>query len=277
MTVCRPEAFGIGWRRSGQIWLRQGRPLSGRRGRTDESSEEQTEWQARIEKLVARLTADVPADVAERSAEQQARWILAHTLDWHRREEKTVWWEYFRLSGLSSEDLFDERAAFSGLAFIGKVGGTAKAPVHRYRFPAQETELRGGEDLCRTGGEKIGDGRRAFRWMSGSSTSRNACDSAELHPDAVFAHEVIGTRSAGRVAAADGGLGGRYGLVGEGDYAAARGLLLQAAAAAGGRALAIAGETMLAAGDPHRAQSCGGRVAHSGASRDGEDSCRVRA
>src|SRR5450631_748578 len=121
-----------------------------------ETSEERTAWQARVEELIARLTSGVPADVAERSAEQQSRWILAHTLDWHRREEKTVWWEYFRLSGLSSEDLFGERAALSGLTFVVNAGGTARAPVHRYRFPAQETELRGGEDLRRAGGEKFG-------------------------------------------------------------------------------------------------------------------------
>src|SRR5258708_1219089 len=121
-----------------------------------EVSEELTAWQKRVEELLGGLTADIPVDVGERSREQQARWILAHTLDWHRREEKTVWWEYFRLSGLSNDDLFDERAALSGLTFDGSAGGTVKAPVHRYRFPAQETELRGGEDLRRAGGEKFG-------------------------------------------------------------------------------------------------------------------------
>jgi hypothetical protein len=34
------------------------------------------------------LTVDVPVDLAERNAEQQGRWILAHILDFHRREEK---------------------------------------------------------------------------------------------------------------------------------------------------------------------------------------------
>lgn len=96
-------------------------------------SEELTAWQKRVEALVGRLTADIPVDVAERSAEQQARWILAHTLDWHRREEKTVWWEYFRLSALSADDLFDERAALSGLAFVGNAGGSATAPLCRQR------------------------------------------------------------------------------------------------------------------------------------------------
>ena len=36
------------------------------------------------------------------------------------------------------------------------VGGTAQAPIHRYRFPPQETELRGGEELRNLGGDKLG-------------------------------------------------------------------------------------------------------------------------
>jgi hypothetical protein len=35
-------------------------------------------------------------------------------------------------------------------------GGTAKAPIHHYRFPPQETELRGGEEVRAVGGTKLG-------------------------------------------------------------------------------------------------------------------------
>jgi hypothetical protein len=73
-------------------------------------------------------------------------------LDWHRRENKAVWWEYFRLSALSSDELIDEPCAISGLTFLDSIGGTAKAPVHRYAFPIQDTDLRGGEDLRSCGG-----------------------------------------------------------------------------------------------------------------------------
>ena len=103
--------------------------------------------------MIERLTEDVPADVAERTAEQHARWLLAHTLDWHRREQKALWWECFRLSDLGAEDLLDERAGLSGLTFVGVNGGTAKAPIHRYSFPPQETEMRGGEDLRNLGAQ----------------------------------------------------------------------------------------------------------------------------
>ena len=111
---------------------------------------------------------------AERNEEQQARWILANILDWHRREEKAVWWEYFRLADLSAEDLLDERAGLSGLVFVGDAGGTAKAPIHRYRFPPQETEIRGGEELLQSRRRPSSAKSRPSPSMTTPSTSRSA-------------------------------------------------------------------------------------------------------
>ena len=121
-----------------------------------EASEAIGDWQARIDALVGHLTSDIPDDDAERSDEQRARWTLAHILDWHRREQKALWWEHFRLADLDAQDLLDERAALSGLTFEGRVGGTDKAPVHRYRYPPQDTLLRGDEDLRSLGGAELG-------------------------------------------------------------------------------------------------------------------------
>jgi uncharacterized protein len=210
-----------------------------------EISEDLTVWQKRVEDVVRRLTADIPVDVAERSREQQARWILAHTLDWHRREEKTVWWEYFRLSGLSSDDLFDERAALSGLTFVSNAGGTAKAPIHRYRFPAQETELRGGESLHRAGGEKVGK-IEDISLDSRVVEIKKRMDSASMHPDAVFAHDVIGTAVLAESLMRIGEWVADNGIEGNGEYAAARSLLLRQLPQMHGEPLYVAGETILA-------------------------------
>jgi len=73
--------------------------------KTGDASQDLTDWQKKIAVLIHRLTDDVPVDVAERTAEQHARWLLAYVLDWHRREDKAAWWEYFRLCDLSA-DLF---------------------------------------------------------------------------------------------------------------------------------------------------------------------------
>ena len=119
-------------------------------------NEEITDWLIKINALIGKLTADVPADPEERDEEQHARWILANIVDWHGREEKAVWWEYFRLADLTAEGLLEERAGLSGLIHVGDVSGTARPPIHCYRFPPQETEIRGGEDLRKLGGDKLG-------------------------------------------------------------------------------------------------------------------------
>ena len=191
-----------------------------------EASENLSAWQAKINELINLLTAGVPLDSEERTREQQARWLLAHIVDWHRRENKAVWWEHFRLAALSDEDLMDERAGISGLEFIGSSGGTAKAPIHRYRFPPQETELRGGEDLRRRGGDMLGTVASISldeRWID----IKKRQDSAAIHPGAIYAHTVIGSQvladSIVRLA--------EYvianGMEGEGTYQAARDLLLR--------------------------------------------------
>jgi hypothetical protein len=47
---------------------------------------------ARIRAVSEALTAHLPI---ERSRDQQAQWVLAQILEWHRREDKVEWWEYF--------------------------------------------------------------------------------------------------------------------------------------------------------------------------------------
>jgi predicted RecB family nuclease len=216
------------------------RPVAGK-----EPSEETSTWQARVEALVIRLTADVPVDVAGRSKAQQARWILAHSLDWHRREDKAVWWEYFRLSALSSEDLFDERAALSGLIFGGSAGGTAKAPVHRYRFPPQETELRGGEELRSVGGAKFGKIERIL-FDERVVEIKKRGDSAKLHPEAVFAHDHVPTDVLAESLMRIGEWVADNVIEVAGEYAAARSLLLRQLPQMHGQPLFAAGETILA-------------------------------
>src|SRR5271166_3219773 len=138
------------------ILLAQGASIERPIASEGEAGEAVSAWLERVNAVIAQLTPDVPADVLERTPEQQARWLLAQILDWHRREEKALWWEHFRLAALAADDLLDERPGLAGLEYVGMVGGTAKAPIHRYAFPPQETELRGDEDLRNCGGNKFG-------------------------------------------------------------------------------------------------------------------------
>jgi uncharacterized protein len=102
------------------------------------------------------LLAGVPPDPEARSAEEYARWLLAHLLEWHRREEKAAWWEYFRLRDLPLDEYADERSALAGLEVVAVVGGTPKRPVVRYAFPAQDHDVRRGDEVCMPEGACIG-------------------------------------------------------------------------------------------------------------------------
>ena len=119
-------------------------------------SQELDERGRQVQALMGRLTADVPPQHAERTREQQARWLLAHLLDWHRREAKAPWWEFFRLRDLSEEELFDERAAISGLRHHGRVGGTNRSPIDRYAYPMQEAEIHKDDSLYLPDGTAFG-------------------------------------------------------------------------------------------------------------------------
>ncbi len=205
-----------------------------------------SERQAQIAALVERLTVDVPDDPEARTAEQQARWILANCLDWHRREKKVSWWEYFRLSDLPAEDLLDERAGLGSLEFVATVGGTTKAPVHRYRFRPQETEIRGGEDVCAVGGAKLGC-VEDISFGDGWVDIKKRRDSAGLHPEALFAHNDVNTTVLADALLRIGEYVADHGLEGEGPYQAARDLLLRHTPRVGGQSLSVENETTLAA------------------------------
>lgn len=203
------------------------------------------EWQHRVAALIARLTQGISLEPAERTAEQQARWLLAYILDWHRREEKSVWWEYFRLRDLSDEDLLDERAALSGLSFLEAAGGTARAPIHRYRFPPQETALRGDEEL-HSQGKKFG----AVADISLENRTvdiKKRQDTKDIHATAVFAHQVIGSKVLAEALFRIGEHVADNGITAAGPYQAARDLLLKAMPRLAGQPPQMATETPLEA------------------------------
>jgi uncharacterized protein len=209
-------------------------------------NEKITDWLIRINRLIGKLTLGVPADRLERDAEQQARWIMGNALDWHRREEKAVWWEYFRLAELSAEELLDDRAGLSGLTFIDIVGGTAKVPIHRYHFPPQETEIRGGEELRNIGGARLGKvGAISFEGSTVDIKKRQ--DTASLHPPAAFAHSHIGGQVMADALVRIGEYVADHGLVGDGPYQAARDLLLRERPRVGGEPLHLEQETTVEA------------------------------
>ncbi|PDT73056.1 TM0106 family RecB-like putative nuclease [Bradyrhizobium sp. C9] len=227
-------------------FIAQGKTIDRPQPKAAEIGEDLSAWKRRVAGLVARLTSDVPDDVAERSAEQQARWLLAHLIDFFGRENKAVWWEYFRLSDLSAEDLLHERAGLGGLTFLSNVGGTAKAPIHRYRFTAQETDVRADDDLRSVGGDKFGS-VVAISDDDRIIDIKKRQDTASFHPEAVFAHKFVGNQILAESIFRIGEHVADRGILGPGTYRAARDLLLKVAPRLREQVLEQAGEPPLAA------------------------------
>ncbi len=209
-------------------------------------SEAISAWQERMNMLMEQLTENVPADAEDRTVEQQAQWLLANIADWHRREDKSAWWEYFRLSDLSADDLTDERSALTDLEFIDTVGGSARAPVHRYRFPSQETDLRGGKNLMSVGGEKLGK-LEAISFEYRTVDIRKRMDSSGWHPPAVFAHEVVNTKVLSKSLVGIGAHVAEVGIEDDGEHLVARDLLLRRRPRIGGTLLRSSDETTVEA------------------------------
>jgi predicted RecB family nuclease len=153
----------------------------------EKASEELDERQKRVAALVAKLVERIPADSSERTEQEQAKWLLAQLLDWHRRENKATYWEGYRLADLDDHDLLEERAGLAGLQFVERVTVERKIPTDRYSFEKQETEARINKDLYYKA-EKFGcvvamDAAR--RTIDVKKTRKTA----GLHPTAVYAWE----------------------------------------------------------------------------------------
>ena len=91
--------------------------------------------------LFEALTAGLPVDDADLDGEQRARLLLAHLLEFHRREDKSMWWEFFHRCGFTEEEHVESRATLGALTCDGEVEQVKRSVVHRYRFPEQPHKI----------------------------------------------------------------------------------------------------------------------------------------
>ena len=190
-------------------------------------SEAVAERDREVRQVMDALLDGVPFERAGRTDEQQARWLLAYMLEWHRREEKAAWWEFFRLRELSDEALLDEKAALSGLQYVGRAGAVKGKAVDRYRFPTQETSIRGGDrlklplPLDQDFGEVVAIDLGAHTL---DVKKRGACE--HVHPTSVFSHDNVSSRELAASLLRLGRWIAKNGIDAPGAHRAARDLLL---------------------------------------------------
>jgi len=145
-----------------------------------------------VQALAEALTTGVPTERDERSEEQQAQWLFAHLLDFHRREAKAPWWEFFRLRDLTEDELFEEKAAIGGLRFEARIGGTKKCPIDRYAYPVQEVAIKAGDELHLPDGTDFGTADAIDQNARTLDIKKRGAQS-EVHPSALFAHSFVNT------------------------------------------------------------------------------------
>jgi uncharacterized protein len=147
-----------------------------------------------------RLLAGLPVEAGTPGHDQHWRWLLAYLLDAHHREEKSEWWEFYRLLELPEDDLFDEPKAVAGLVHVGEVGTIVNkkgkptgSTIHRYRYPPQDVELGDGDKLRGQDDKPFGEIVALDRHGRTLDLKRGR-KGVDTHPTAAFAMDVIGTR-----------------------------------------------------------------------------------
>jgi uncharacterized protein len=179
-----------------------------------------------IRALAARLLPPLPEEAAW-TDEQRACWLLAQMLEWHRREEKSSWWEYFRLCELSDEELQEDRNALGGLVYVREVDHIKRSTVYRYSFPPQDHDIDRAHEVHdpRTGHSAgtvvaIDDHNRTIDLKRGTA-------SQVPHPTALVPFDIVGSTvlsdSVFRIAS----LVADHGIIGKGQFQSARQLLLR--------------------------------------------------
>ncbi|HQQ77095.1 MAG TPA: AAA family ATPase, partial [Thermoanaerobaculia bacterium] len=160
------------------------------------ASEEAEKRGAEVQAAMDALLKGVPDEKADRTPEQHACWLLAHMLEFHRREDKVTWWEFYRLRDLTDEDdLLDERKVIAGLKFEKRTppqGKRAKAPTDHYKCPSQDFEGGEGDELFTSDGKSLGtidSIDRAARRIA-IKLRLNRIDDAD-HPRWAFAHSHV--------------------------------------------------------------------------------------
>jgi uncharacterized protein len=88
--------------------------------------------------VIARL--DTIAKLREKSDEFSI--ILADLLDFHRREEKPMWWRMFDRAVATAEELRDDSGCIEGIRAVGSPTTEKQSQLQTYRFdPSQECKL----------------------------------------------------------------------------------------------------------------------------------------
>jgi predicted RecB family nuclease len=145
-----------------------------------------------VRDVMDRLLAGVPEDSQARSPDQQVHWLMAQLLEYHRRENKSLWWRYFKWLEMSDEELVEDGAALGGLEYVDVVGKVKQSLVHRYRFPLQEHQMGPGVKAKDPRTEKFAGAIVALDEGARTIDLKRGKTSDVPHPRALIPDEYVG-------------------------------------------------------------------------------------
>ena len=156
---------------------------------TGEAGEGTNEHLERIKPIYEALLDGVSENSDERITNvDKAKFVLAHMLNWYRREKKSFWWEYFRLLSLPIDELLEERAALSFLEYTGNVERVKNSVVETYTFPYQESEIKKKDKIKNQDGVSAGT-IESIDYLRREVKIMKAMAKAGQHPIAIFPFE----------------------------------------------------------------------------------------
>jgi uncharacterized protein len=77
------------------------------------------------------------------ATEGEPRWLLAQLLEYHRREGRPQWWEYFHHLSLDEEELLEDGDTIGGLELRGERVEVKQSLEYTLTFPPQEHKIGG--------------------------------------------------------------------------------------------------------------------------------------
>jgi uncharacterized protein len=85
----------------------------------------------------------VQRDLSQRSSgEGDPAWLLGQLLDYHEREAKPQWWEWFHNQELDDDELIESTTTLGGLTLVGDPVPDKKSLIYTFSFPEQDHKIR---------------------------------------------------------------------------------------------------------------------------------------
>jgi predicted RecB family nuclease len=191
-------------------------------------SEDLSEYLQRARAVEERLTAALPKEKETWTESQKALALMADLIEWHRREDKSKYWEYYNRCEFSDEEFITDRATMGGMVHLEELGRINRSVLHRYSFPLQDSSIERALAL-QDPKTKEGTGElHALDWKALTIDLKRGPSLVDApHPTALVPYDFIQAKAPRESLLQIGNSLAENGIAGDGPCAAAQELLLR--------------------------------------------------